>query len=57
MWKCKNCGNIEGFIKIVDVEFDKEGNEIDDFELGYECTSCRDFGSCIQEIAEWVEEE
>lgn len=57
MWKCKNCGDIEGFIKRVDVEFDREGNEIDEFFLGYECPSCQELGGCIEDIAEWVEDD
>ena len=53
MWKCKNCGNINGFVKIIDVEFSKEGDEIDELFLSYKCPSCQDIGSCIEDIAEW----
>ncbi len=66
MWICKKCGGkhftetiaggIQGSV------FDKWGDciEVYDQDLDYEevyCSNCDNTGNCIQDIAEWKEEE
>lgn len=65
-WVCKKCGGTDFYETIVGglqgSVFDKEGNciEIYDQDIDYEdvcCSKCDNSGSCIQDIAEWIEGE
>lgn len=65
-WKCKECGG-KNFYETISggsqtSVFNKEGECIECYyqELDYDevcCQHCDNNGTCIQDIAEWVEEE
>ena len=66
IWKCKVCGGTQFNENIIggsqNSTFDESGSCVDyidqdlDFEDVY-CCDCESIGNCIQDIADWVEED
>lgn len=57
MWKCKNCGEVWFHQEKIIDGMNKDG-EIEEYTDGdIVCGSCGERGYCIEDIAEWVEDD